>query len=148
MDMTDASLNSNELGFGRVTMFLTSWFFVIGSLLLVARLAIHARRFTQAFVDAVKPSTGTVVDQTAGSSYLPGPSSGRYQVQIDFGKAVMADDATQFHYQWKLIQNQSGFRITKEDKEVLDRKVQAYCKHVVEDPTVAAGDHRLLQWFN
>jgi hypothetical protein len=148
MDMTDASLNSNELGFGRVTMFLTSWFFVIGSLLLVARLAIHARRFTQAFVDAVKPSHGIAADQTAGSSYLPGPSSGRYQVQIDFGKAVMADDATQFHYQWKLIQNQSGFRITKEDKEVLDRKVQAYCKHVVEDPTVAAGDHRLLQWFN
>ena len=69
-------------------------------------------------------------------------------MQIDFGKAVMADDATQFHYQWKLIQSQSGLRITKEDKEVLDRKIQAYCKHVVEDPTVAAGDHRLLQWFN
>jgi len=145
--MADASLNSNELGFGRVTMFLTSWFFVIGSLLLVARLAINARRFTQAFVDAVKPS-GVAADQTAGSSCLPGPSSGRYKVQIDFGKAVMADEATQFHYQWKLIQNQSGLRITKQDKEVLDRKVQAYCKHVVEDQTVAAGDYRLLQWFN
>ena len=148
MDMTATSLNSYEFGKGRAAMFLTSWFFVIGSLLLLARLAIHARRFTDAFVDAVKPSSGAAADQTAGSSYLPGASYGRYQVQIDFGKAVMADDATQFHYQWKLIRNQSGFRITKEDKEVLDRKVQAYCKHVVEDPTVAAGDHRLLQWFN
>ena len=146
--MADASLNSNELGIGGVTMFLTSWFFVIGSLLLLARLAVHARRFTQAFVDAVKPSAGPAADATAGTSFLSGASYGRYQVQIDFGKAVMADDATQFHYQWKLIQNQSGLRITKQDKEVLDRKVQAYCKHVVEDPTVAAGDHRLLQWFN
>ena len=55
--MTAASLNSYELGKGRAAMFLTSWFFVIGSLLLLARLAIHARLFTQAFVDAVKPST-------------------------------------------------------------------------------------------
>ena len=125
-------------------MFLTSWLFVIGSLLLLARLASPRAAFTQAFVDAVKPSR----IRPAGSSTLPGASSGRYQVQIDFGKAVMADGATQFHYQWKLIQSQSGFRITKEDKEVLDRKIQAYCKHVVEDPTVAAGDHRLLQWFN
>lgn len=124
-------------------MFLTSWLFVIGSLLLLARLATHARMFTHAFVQAIKRS-----DQTGGSSHLPGASSERYQVQIDFGKAAMADGAMQFHYQWKLIQNQSGFRITKEDKEVLDRKIQAYCKHVVEDPTVAAGDHRLLQWFN
>jgi hypothetical protein len=103
--MTDTSLNSNEVGTGGAGMFLTSWFFVMGSLLLVARLAIHARRFTQAFVDAVKPSHGIAADQTAGSFCLPGPSSGRYQVQIDFGKAVMADDATQFHYQWKLIRN-------------------------------------------
>jgi len=146
--MTATSLNSYEFGKGRAGMFLTSWFFVIGSLLLLARLAVHARRFTQAFVDAVKPSTGAAADPTAGTSFLSGASYGRYQVQIDFGKAVMADDATQFHYQWKLIQNQSGLRITKEDKEVLDRKIQAYCKHVVEDPTVAAGDHRLLQWFN
>ena len=124
-------------------MFLTSWLFVIGSLLLLARLASHARMFTREFVQAVKPS-----DQTGGSSNVPRASSGRYQVQIDFGKAVMADDARQFHYQWKLIQSQSGLRITKEDKEVLDRKIQAYCKHAVEDPTVAAGDHRLLQWFN
>jgi hypothetical protein len=143
LDMTATSLNSYELGKGRVAMFLTSWLFVIGSLLLLARLAIHARMFTQAFVQAVKPS-----DQTGGSSNVPRASSGRYQVQIDFGKAVMADDATQFHYQWKLIQSQFGLRITKEDKEVLDRKIQAYCKHAVEDPTVAAGDHRLLQWFN
>jgi hypothetical protein len=143
LDMTATSLNSYELRFGRVAMFLTSWLFVIGSLLLLARLASHARMFTQAFVQAVKPS-----DQTGGSSNVPRASSGRYQVQIDFGKAVMADDARQFHYQWKLIQSQSGLRITKEDKEVLDRKIQAYCKHVVEDPTVAAGDHRLLQWFN
>ena len=141
--MTAASFNSDELGKGGVAMFLTSWLFVFGSLLLFARLAIHARMFTHAFVHTVKPS-----DQTGGSSYLPGAPSGRYQVQIDFGKAAMADGAMQFHYQWKLIQSQSGFRITKEDKEVLDRKIQAYCKHVVEDPTVAAGDHRLLQWFN
>jgi hypothetical protein len=122
-------------------MFLTSWLFVIGSLLLLARLAIHARLFTRAFVQAAS-------DQTGGSSNGPRAPSGRYQVQIDFGKAAMADDAIQFHYQWKLIQSQSGLRITKEDKEVLDRKIQAYCKHAVEDPTVAAGDHRLLQWFN
>ena len=124
-------------------MFITSWVFVIGSLLLLARLGNCARLFTQSFVQAVKPS-----DQTGGSTHLPGASQGRYQVQIDFGKAVMTDDATQFHYQWKLIQSQSGLRITKEDKEVLDRKIQGYCKHAVEDPTVAAGDHRLLQWFN
>jgi len=124
-------------------MFLTSWLFVIGSLLLLVRLASHARLFTEAFVQAVRPS-----HKTGGSSYVPCAPSGRYQVQIDFGKAAMADGAMQFHYQWKLIQSQSGFRITKEDKEVLDRKIQAYCKHVVEDPTVAAGDHRLLQWFN
>jgi hypothetical protein len=99
--------------------------------------------FTQAFVQAVKPP-----DQTGGSSHVPRASSRRYQVQIEFGKAAMADGALQFHYQWNLIQSQSGLRITKEDKEVLDRKIQAYCKHVVEDPTVAAGDHRLLQWFN
>jgi hypothetical protein len=122
-------------------MFLTSWLFVIGSLLLLARFASHARLFTRAFVQAAS-------DQTGGSSNLPGASSGRYQVQIDFGKAAMADGAMQFHYQWKLIQSQFGLRITKEDKEVLDRKIQAYCKHAVEDPTVAAGDHRLLQWFN
>ena len=141
--MTATSLNSNEFGKGRAGMFLKSWIFVIGSLLLLARLAIHARRFTHGFVHAVNPSAG--IDQAESR---PGASSGKYQVQIDYGKAVMADDAIQFHYQWKLIQNQSGFWITKEDKEVLDRRVQAYCKHVVEDPTVAAGDHRLLQWFN
>jgi hypothetical protein len=143
LDMTAASFNSDELGFCGVAMFLTSWLFVIGSLLLLARLVSHARRFTQAFVHAVQPS-----HQTGGSSNLPGAPSGRYQVQIDFGKAAMADGAVQFHYQWKLIQSQSGLRITKEDKEVLDRKIQAYCKHVVEGSTVAAGDHRLLQWFN
>jgi hypothetical protein len=143
LDMTAASLNSYELGKGRVAMFLTSWLFVIGSLLLLARLASHARLFTQSFVHAVKPS-----HQTGGSSNVPRASSGRYQVQIDFGKAAMADGAMQFHYQWKLIQSQSGLRITKEDKEVLDRKIQAYCKHAVEDPKVAAGDHRLLRWFN
>ena len=146
--MTATSLNSNEFGKGRAGMFLKSWIFVIGSLLLLARLATHVRRFTHAFVHAVNPSSGTAADRTAGSASLPGAVSGRYQVQIDFGKAVMADDAIQFHYQWKLIQNQSGFWITKEDKEVLDRRVQAYCKHVVEDPTVVAGDHRLLQWFD
>ena len=143
LDMTATSLNSYELGKRGVAMFLTSWLFVIGSLLLLARLASHARLFTQSFVHAVKPS-----HQTGGSSNLPGAPSGRYQVQIDFGKAAMADGAMQFHYQWKLIQSQSGLRITKEDKEVLDRKIQAYCKHVVEDPTVAAGNYRLLQWFN
>ena len=121
-------------------MFLTSWVFVIGSLLLLARLVSHAQLFTHAFVEAVKPPGPALHPQRA--------STGRYQVQIDFGKAVMADGATQFHYQWKLIQSQSGLWITKEDKEVLDRKIQAYCKHVVEDSTVAAGDHRLLQWFN
>jgi len=121
-------------------MFLTSWVFVIGSLLLLARLVSHARLFTHAFVEAVRPSGQALHPQ--------GATTGRYQVQIDCGKAVMADGATQFHYQWKLIQSHSGLRITKEDKEVLDRKVQAYCKHVVEDSTVAAGDHRLLQWFN
>jgi hypothetical protein len=124
-------------------MFFTSWLFVIGSLLLLARLASHARLFKQAFVQVVQPS-----HQTGGSLDLPGAPSGRYQVQINFGKAAMADGAMQFHYQWKLIQSQFGLRITKEDKEVLDRKIQAYCKHAVEDPTVAAGDHRLLQWFN
>ena len=129
-------------------MFLTSWVFVIGSLLLLARLANHARRLTQAFVDAVQPSTEAAGDQTAALMCPPGAPSGRYQVQIDFGKAVMADGATQFHYQWKMIRSQSGSRITKEDKEVLDRKIQAYCKHAVEDPTVTAGDHRLLQWFH
>jgi hypothetical protein len=143
LDMTATSINSHELGFGGAAMFLTSWLFVIGSLLLLARLAIHARMFTQAFVQAVQPG-----HQTGGSSYVPRASSGRYQVQIDFGKAAMADGAMQFHYQWTLIQSQSGLRITKEDKEVLDRKIQAHCKHVVEDPTIAAGDHRLLQWFN
>jgi len=121
-------------------MFLTSWVFVIGSLLLLARLVSHTRLFTHAFVEAVKPSDPAL--------HAQGTVLGRYQVQIDFGKVVLAEGATQFHYQWKLIQSQAGLRITKEDKEVLDRKVQAYCKHVVEDPTVAAGDHRLLQWFN
>jgi hypothetical protein len=121
-------------------MFLTSWVFVIGSLLLLARLVSHVRLFTHAFVAAVRPTGETL--------HPVGATPGRYQVQIDFGKAVMAGGATQFHYQWKLIQSQAGPRITKEDKEVLDRKIQAYCKHVVEDPTVAAGDHRLLQWFN
>ena len=129
-------------------MFLTSWVFVIGSLLLLARLANHARRFTQAFVDAVQPSTEAAGSPAAAASSVPSATSGRYQVQIDFGKAVMADGAIQFHYQWKMIRSQSGFRITKEDKEVLDRKIQAYCKHIVEDPTVTAGDHRLLQWFH
>lgn len=138
--MTATSLNSHEVGSGRAAMFLTSWVLVIGSLLLLARLVSHARLFTHAFVEAVKPSGPALHPQRA--------STGRYQVQIDFGKAVMADGATQFHYQWKLIQSQSGLWITKEDKEVLDRKIQAYCKHVVEDSTVAAGDHRLLQWFN
>jgi hypothetical protein len=138
--MTAASHNSYELGFGRAAMFLTSWVFVIGSLLLLVRLVSHARLFTHAFVEAVKPSDPAL--------HPHGASSGRYQVQIDFGKAALADGATQFHYQWKLIQSQSGLRITKEDKEVLDRKIQAYCKHVVEDPKVAAGDHRLLRWFN
>jgi len=138
--MTAASHNSYELGFGGATMFLTSWVFVIGSLLLLARLVSHTRLFTHAFVETVKPSDPALHPQ--------GAVTGRYQVQIDFGKAVLAEGATQFHYQWKLIQSQAGLRITKEDKEVLDRKVQAYCKHVVEDPTVAAGDHRLLQWFN
>jgi len=138
--MTAASHNSYELGFGRAAMFLTSWVFVIGSLLLLARLVSHTRLFTHAFVEAVKPSDPAL--------HALGTALGRYQVQIDFGKAVLAEGATQFHYQWKLIQSQAGLRITKEDKEVLDRKVQAYCKHVVEDPTVAAGDHRLLQWFN
>jgi hypothetical protein len=146
--MTVTSLNSYEFGKERADMFLTSWVFVIGSLLLLARLANHARRFTLAFVDAVKPSTESVGAQTAALMCPPGAPSGRYQVQIDFGKAVMADSAIQFHYQWKMIGSQSGSRFTKEDKEVLDRKIQAYCKHVVEDPTVAAGDHRLLQWFN
>jgi len=138
--MTAASHNSYELGFGRAAMFLTSWVFVIGSLLLLARLVSHTRLFTHAFVETVKPSDPAL--------HAQGTALGRYQVQIDFGKAVLAEGATQFHYQWKLIQSQAGLRITKEDKEVLDRKVQAYCKHVVEDPTVAAGDHRLLQWFN
>jgi len=138
--MTAASLNSYELGKGGATMFLTSWVFVIGSLLLLARLVSHARLFTHAIVEAVKPSDP--------APHAQGTALGRYQVQIDFGKAVLAEGATQFHYQWKLIQSQTGLRITKEDKEVLDRRVQAYCKHVVEDPTVAAGDHRLLQWFN
>jgi len=138
--MTAASHNSYELGFGRAAMFLTSWVFVIGSLLLLARLVSHTRLFTHAFVEAVKPSDPAL--------HAQGTALGRYQVQIDFGKVVLAEGATQFHYQWKLIQSQAGLRITKEDKEVLDRKVQAYCKHVVEDPTVAAGDHRLLQWFN
>src|ERR1017187_4943861 len=74
LDMTATSLNSYEFGKGRAAMFLTSWFFVIGSLLLLARLAVYARRFTQAFVDAVKPSAGTAADQTAGTSFLSGAS--------------------------------------------------------------------------
>jgi hypothetical protein len=75
-------------------------------------------------------------------------SEGVYQVKIKLQKSTLSDGAVRMHHDWKLIQDRSGAKFTRELSEKLDRTVLCFCRNFAQDPVTASGDHALEQWFN
>jgi hypothetical protein len=136
----------------RESMFLKSWVFIGGFLLINGYLVYIIARFCLAFIQTVvapsKKNAETASGESEGSTSSPVASSGKYRVGIKFQKVELGDGGTQFHYDWKMIENRSGSMPSTDEKEALDRKIQCYCKNLGEDPNTAAGEHHLVQCFN
>jgi hypothetical protein len=153
LDMTSTFLSSD--GLKERVMFLSSWVFVIGTLILLAYFVHLTGAFTRAFVKAsgqakdrfvASRSNKAVVAQTAGFS--SDASSWKYQVKIKFQKVVLSDGAVQTHYDWRVVEDRSGSRFTADLREGLDRSIQCFCNNLGQDPNTAAGEHDLVQRFN
>jgi hypothetical protein len=144
--MVMPSLKSYEPDKERV-VFLSSWTFVIGSLMIMMYVAFINLRFCNAVVKALRtPSSKPAAVNSAAASPTEA-SNGKCQVKIRLNKVEMGDGGSQFHYDWKLGENRSGSRLTPDQKEVLDRKVQCFCKNHVADSNTPEGEHDLVQWF-
>ena len=144
--MVTPSLNTYGIDKERV-VFLSSWFFVIGSLLLLAYFLYINTRFVLAFAKAATAPSKKQAVNAAGSTSSSDAPSGNYQVKIKLHKVGMTDSGSQFHYDWKVVENRSGSGMTSDQREALDRKVQCFCRNHASDIGTPTGEHDLVQWF-
>ena len=146
MNITTLSLNLRGNGEER-TVFIPVMSIVI--VILLSRFVKYSRVFGEAVLVGLKsPATGATAPSTSAPATPTGVTSGRYRIKVLYQKAFLSDGTIRGVFDWNLLENNSGTRLRREDRETLDFKVSAFCRHLTEDVAVPVGEHPREEWFN